>query len=224
MDIRINPPAPYGSGNPNPDRNAMLLAMNEMKSTLAELEQCLQGHPPDLAQANRYIDEILQDVQKVNDAAGGDVDITPEIQQMMGIVQDAQTMIQSSDALGALLVMNDPRSLFSQDITNIYSYITGGTPEPPTPSPEWQAFFKDYSVYREYMYEFKVDLQKGDTEEANRIFGYVMTAAIRLLKDSGDDPLISPQVAQLLGHLQDINLLLQQNDYSGCLAILNQYF
>ena len=222
MAITFNPSS-YSTNNPIPDRNGMLKAFSAINADMAAIQQDLEAHPPNIADARKKLADMMSQAQAMNTEANGDMAALPAIQQMIGVIQNMQALLNANppDVKGCLTLLND-NGVIHSDLSAIFQVITSDPPVPVPGQPNYADLLKQELLLGKYLEEFMEDLKKGDYNAADTIYGYVLTAASKLYADANNDPAIAPEIAKLLGSISDMRQLFLSGDYQGCLDVLKQ--
>jgi hypothetical protein len=207
----------------NPNYQAML---NDLTTLIQESK--LRGedlNPPNPTQLKADLAAMLKLANQLNIDAKGDLSITPTIGLTIDGIENAETLLNAGDFTGIEEVIIDPASNFQQSLFNIRNFILyPGTPSQPV-APDAQGVLNQLTLLQGYLAEFKSDLNEvpPNLNDADRIYGYVLTAANNIFQDAPYDPSISPIAAELIGTIDNIRalFLLSPPDIQGCLALLN---
>lgn len=222
MAITFNPSS-YLTNNPIPDRNGMLKAFSAIQNDMAAIQQDLEAHPPNIADAQKKLADMMSQAQAMNTEANGDMAALPAIQEMIGVIQNLQALLSGNppDVNGCLTLLNE-NGVIHDDLSAIFQVITSDPPVPVPGQPNYADILTQELLLGKYLQEFMEDLKKGDYNAADTIYGYVLTAAAKLYTDANNDPSIAPEIAKLLGSINDMRQLFLSGDYQGCLDVLKQ--
>lgn len=222
MAITFNPNS-YTAFSSTPDRDAMLKAFSAIQADMAAVQQDLEANPPNIADARKRLADMMSQAQAMNTEANGDMAALPAIQEMIGVIQNMQALLsgKNPDVQGCLTLL-DNQGVIHGDLSAIFQVITSDPPVPVPGQPNYADMLRQELLLGKYLEEFKEDLEKGDYNAADTIYGYVLTAASKLYADANNDPSIAPGIAKLLGSINDMRQLFLSGDYLGCLAILKQ--
>lgn len=222
MAITFNPSS-YTAYSSTPDRDAMLKAFSAIQADMAAVQQDLEANPPNIADAKARLADMMSQAQAMNTEANGDMAALPAIQEMIGVIQNMQALLSGNkpDVKGCLTLLND-QGVIHGDLSAIFQVITSDPPVPVPGQPNYADLLKQELLLGKYLEEFKEDLEKGDYNAADTIYGYALTAASNLYADANNDPSLAPEIAKLLGSINDMHQLFLSGDYLGCLAILKQ--
>ncbi len=216
-------PSSYSAYASVPDRDAMLKAFSAINADMAAVQQDLEANPPNIADARAKLADMMSQAQAMNTEANGDMAALPAIQEMIGVIQNLQTLLneKNPDVKGCLTLLGN-NGVIHGDLSAIFQVITSDPPVPVPGQPNYADMLTQELLLGKYLEEFYEDLKKGDYNAADTIYGYVLTAASKLYTDANNDPSIAPEIAKLLGTINDMHQLFLSGDYQGCLALLKQ--
>lgn len=206
-----------------PNFPAMLNDLNDLAQEYKIL--CADLNPPNPAKIKVDLEKMLGFAKQLNADANKDLLIAPTIGITIDSIENAITLLNAGDLPGLETIITNPYSNFQQSIGTIRQFILYPQAPIAPQAPNDPAILNEIALLKGYLAEFQKDLEAvpPNLNDADRIYGYVLTAAANIFNNAPDDASISPIAAEIIGTIDNIRALFLSNppDIKGCLALLN---
>jgi len=203
----------------NPNYAQLLQDLTALRVDNQLLAKYLSQTPPPLDAIQKLLDAMQVLAAKIQGDANGDTAITPAIGSLMAAIDNALALLQNGDLAGISILMENGN--FQDNIGNLIYFCTYPATVPPIQPANKGDMAYQLSLLENYLAQYKYDLAHHLYDQADQIYGYVLTAAGDLMNDGLYDPAIAPVLGSLIGTIYAIRACMLNGDYAACAYLLD---